>query len=70
MATNQQYSTRIGVRKNLKALIVRLDLDMTTLNQISGLYAEAAPSVAEAARVACEACEILKALVEDIRENI
>lgn len=70
MGTNQQYSTRLGVRKNLKSLSTRLTLDMTTLDQVAWLYAEALPDVSKAAKLACETCGILKALVENMRENI
>lgn len=70
MGTNQQYSTRLGVRKNLKSLLTRLTLDISTLAQIEGLYAEALPDVSKAAKLAGETCHILKALIEDMRENI
>jgi len=70
MPTNQQYSTRIGVRKNLKSLLTRLTLDITTLTQIEVLYCDALPQISTAAKQAKEACIIVKALVEEMRLNI
>ena len=70
MTTNQQYSTRLGVRKNLKALLTRLTLDITTLTQVEVLYSDALPQISTAAKQAKEACIIVKTLVEEMRINI
>jgi len=70
VTTNQQYSTRLGVRKNLKALLTRLTLDITTLTQVEVLYSDALPQISTAAKQAKEACIIVKTLVEEMRINI
>ena len=70
MPTNQQYSTRIGVRHNLKTVIHRLTCDITTLTHVELLYCDVKPQVSEAAKQAKEACIIIKTLIEELRINI
>lgn len=70
MTSNQQYSTRLGVRKNLKSLLHRLTLDITTLTQVEVLYSAAKPQISTAAKQAKEACIIIKTLIDELRSNI